>query len=278
MYRSLPDSGPACDSHPAAPARAHCADCKARVCTPCSLYEGLRLVCPRCHKRARLRGAVKRHGGRALVASVFVAAAALMITRIAEHRRDPYGWGKYAGSIRALTAKVEAKACDGEALLALGSEMRDAGDLVGASSQLDMAVSICKLPVVVHQLSFELHLELHQLEAANRDLTRLLVLEPGLAKHHYDRGRVNDLIGEPRFAVMDYAAALELDPSYPHALERLAGIYHRIGRHDIADTLVAPAPAPAPDSLAEWRLRDRVTRALRAWPGRNQLAALGPML
>jgi len=241
MYRSLPDSGPACDTHPAAPSRAHCADCDARVCTPCSLYVDLRLVCPRCHKRARLRGAVKRHGGRALVASAFVAAAALMMTRTFEQRADPYHWGRYAASIRALTAKVDAKACDGESLYALGSVMRDAGDLEGATSQLDLAVSICKLPTAVHRLSYELHMQQHQLAAANRDLTRLIALEPNVAKHYFDRGRINDATGEPELAVADYWSALRNDGNYPHAMERIIGIYDALrSARDCAHAEPAP--------------------------------------
>jgi tetratricopeptide (TPR) repeat protein len=232
MYRSPPSLGPSCDTHPAAEARARCSSCDAKICTPCSLYVDLRIVCPRCAKRSWRSGAVRKYGTRAAIAAAFIGAIGGLALQIGGRRADPFNWGSHASAIRKLRTRVDGHPCDAPALLAITDEYEQAYDPWSAIQTLRMATAVCPLDESVHQRELTLLMGQHQWRDAIRTATRLIAMQPEVADHYFARAYAEQMDAEPSLAADDYIETLRRDPSKRQAIDALEWLYAGIGDHD----------------------------------------------
>jgi tetratricopeptide (TPR) repeat protein len=73
------------------------------------------------------------------------------------------------------------------------------------------------------------------LPEALADLSRAIEIDPKHAMAFYNRGQVEEKLGDRGKAIADYRRALTLDPAYPEPAEALKHL----------DRAAAPPPAPA---------------------------------
>ncbi len=239
MYRTLPHSGPSCDAHPAAPAHATCSSCSARICVPCSLYDGLLTVCPTCAKRTRRSVRARFLGTRAVLAVAIGGAYLLGAYAIKERREHPMLWGEATPAVRALIAEHEQAPCDAPRLERLTAKMSGAGDVFGALDYLDRSRERgCALPDSLDVRSFELHRRAHDSAEAVRDLDRRVARDPHNPVLYTDRAYAKLAASEPQAAVADFVASL----GFPSANRRrtlsdLGQVYTSLGRSGVARAL-----------------------------------------
>jgi tetratricopeptide (TPR) repeat protein len=239
MYRTQPETGPACELHPAAPAVATCTTCTARICVPCTLHDGLSTVCPRCAKQSRRRSRMARIGTRALLA-VVVGGAYFATAHAIHQRRDyPMLWGLDTPQVRQLVDAHLQQPCDAGRLMRLASKLRDVGDLHGALEHISLARVACgTLGDEVDALSFELHRRVHDHRGALADLDRRIARDPQNFARRMDRAHVDLAAGEPQAAIADYMEALCTSHADKRlVLAELRQVYEQLGRHGVATVL-----------------------------------------
>lgn len=70
-----------------------------------------------------------------------------------------------------------------------------------------------------------------QFEAAIRDYTMAIALNPGHCRAYYNRAFSHDRLGQYEDAVADYSRALQIEPSNATALHNRGSLFERLGRY-----------------------------------------------
>jgi regulator of sirC expression with transglutaminase-like and TPR domain len=128
----------------------------------------------------------------------------------AHWRFDPYHWGGRDNTIKALVGMLREKPCAPEKLRWLVWELRAAGDTARAGAYLDEVVDHCKLPADVQHLAYDVHVELRDFEAATRDASRRILIDPSDRQAHLDRAFAYLASHKQDLAMQDDLAASKL--------------------------------------------------------------------
>lgn len=67
-------------------------------------------------------------------------------------------------------------------------------------------------------------------EAAIRDYTQAIQLNPGHCRAYYNRAFSHDRLGQFEEAVADYSRALQIEPANATALHNRGSLFERMGR------------------------------------------------
>ncbi len=211
MYRSLGSSNPLnCATHAAFPSAGQCSRCQTHVCAQCSVYVELKPLCSGCargtyQQKSRSHGRARTLG--AVAAAVVVAAG---FSLAAHWRKDPYHWGTHEKTIRALVKELRLRPCEPTKLRWLVWELRASGDVARAGAYLDEVVDHCKLPADVDRIAYEVHIELRDFEAATRDASRRILIDPSDRQAHLDRAFAYLASHKQELAMKDDVAAATL--------------------------------------------------------------------
>jgi len=174
------------------------------MCTPCSSYVALRLVCPRCAKRSWRRSGLLRRGIKAAIASVFVGAIGATA--------GVYLTPSEAEVLSDLRARLDARPCDENTLLALVHRYERVNDASSARSVLDRSAASCQLTPRALAPLLRTQVEFYEMRAAITTATRLAELEPTNSMAFYLRAVAGRAIGDPVLAARDFGETLRRDP------------------------------------------------------------------
>lgn len=237
VYRSVPTEGPSCSKHPSAPSRGVCTGCGEHVCTPCSLYVDLQIVCPRCAKRAWRRRVLRSTGARAAVVAGMLGLGVTGAAVRARHHGDPVNWGAYTEKVHAAQTVLRARPCDVRAIGELVSALEGAGDPFTAKADLRTAEVVCKLPTAMLEHLLTLETDTRDFAAGIDTATALLAASP-TARVYTRRADFLLTSGEPMRAARDYHRALTLNHDDERAFASLVGICESIGAHQAVRALL----------------------------------------
>jgi aspartyl protease family protein len=257
---------PACANHPDAPATASCQDCLKTVCSLCLVFEGSRVLCLVCARRARRRRAVTYAAIGVLVVGGAGAGLVLAPRRqsasasgASDFAKSMLGTGAPESQTDAMEAQLAKEPCDRQQMLAFDEALMRAGNNRAVIDRTEAFWKKCGSMPRLRWLTYEAHKRLSELDKAIADASILIEDKPHDKDFWWWRGIAYEETGQLEKAAADYEQSLAIEPRMTGIPFNLAGVYEKLHRPCDAIFPIEQFLRYHPDVADKERVQERLT-------------------
>lgn len=223
-----------CAHHPKMTAEERCDRCDTPICSLCSTYDGLLVVCPECERRARRRrfalwGAVIVAISVALGGGVFYAYSSYQEHLERERIAEMFGKDGYFELVADLESRLDEEPCERRIMKELAETYMRVHKYEKAVARSHEFLAECPAYPRLRWLTYEANKKMERYDAAADEATALVEQYPNDKDFRWWRGFVYEKKGDWQSAARDYRQAIALVPQLTSIPFNLANVYREMG-------------------------------------------------